>query len=123
MPARTGKEYIAGLRERPREVWIRGELVRDVTSHPYFRNGVQSVAALYDLQHDPEVGHEMTFTSPSTGDQVGLSFMIPRTHEDLERRRNMMVRWAWTSCGMMARTPDFLNVALTAWAAASDYFG
>ncbi|MCY4415945.1 MAG: 4-hydroxyphenylacetate 3-monooxygenase, oxygenase component, partial [Chloroflexi bacterium] len=115
MPARTGKEYIAGLRDRPREVWIRGELVKDVTSHPYFRNGVQSVAALYDLQHDPEVGHEMTFTSPSTGDQVGLSFMIPRTHEDLERRRNMMARWAWTSCGMMARTPDFLNVGLTAW--------
>ena len=53
--------------------------MRDVTSHPYFRNGVQSVAALYDLQHDPEVGPEMTFTSPSTGDRVGLSFLIPRT--------------------------------------------
>ena len=34
----------------------------------------------------------------------------------------MMARWARTSCGMMARTPDFLNVALTAWAAAADYF-
>lgn len=31
---------------------------------------------------------------------------------DLDRRRNMMSRWAWSSCGMMARTADFLNVAL-----------
>ena len=123
MPARTGKQYIAGLKDRPREVWIRGERVDDVTSHPAFRNGVRSVAALYDLQHDPVVGKEMTFTSPSSGDQVGLSFIIPQTLEDLERRRDMMARWAWTSCGMMARTPDFLNVALTAWAGASDYFG
>ena len=122
MPARTGAQYIAGLRDRPREVWIRGERVDDVTSHPAFRNGVLSLAALYDLQHDPDVGREMTFASPTTGDQVGLSFMVPKTHEDLERRRNMMARWAWSSCGMMARTPDFLNVALTSWAAASDYF-
>ena len=34
-----------------------------------------------------------------------------------------MSRWAWYSCGMMARTPDFLNVNLAAWAAAAEYFG
>ena len=103
-------------------MWIRGERVDDVTSHPAFRNGVLSLAALYDLQHDPEAGKEMTFTSPATGDQVGLSSMIPKTHEDLEKRRNMMARWAWISCGMMTRTPDFLNVAQTSWAAVGDYF-
>ena len=53
MPAKTGAEYIAGLKERPREVWIRGERVEDVTTHPALRNGVRSVAALYDLQTDP----------------------------------------------------------------------
>ncbi|MCH7713340.1 MAG: 4-hydroxyphenylacetate 3-monooxygenase, oxygenase component [Chloroflexi bacterium] len=122
MPAKTGKQYIAGLKDRPREVWIRGERVDDVTSYPGFRNGVNSVAALYDLQHDPKVGKDMTFASPSTGDQVGLSFMVPKSEDDLKRRRQMMANWAWTSCGMMARTPDFLNVGITAWAAASDYF-
>ena len=50
MPARTGQEYIAGLKDRPREVWIDGELVKDVTTHPGLRNGVKSVAALYDMQ-------------------------------------------------------------------------
>ena len=123
MPARTGKDYIAGLQERPKEVWLRGERIKDVTSHPALRNGVRSVASLYDLQHQDGLKSQMTGTSPSSGDPVGLSFIVPRTVEDLERRRNMMTQWAWQSCGMMARTPDFLNVTMTAWAAAADYFG
>ena len=122
MPARTGQEYINGLKEHPREVWIDGERVEDVTTHPALRNGVKSVAALYDMQHDPEQREEMTYASPTTGDPVGLSFMIPQTVEDLERRRNMMTRWAWASCGMMGRSPDFLNVIFAAWAGASDFF-
>ena len=122
MPARTGQEYINGLKEHPREVWIDGERVDDVTIHPALRNGVKSVAALYDMQHDPELREEMNYASPTTGDPVGLSFMIPQTVEDLERRRNMMTRWAWASCGMMGRSPDFLNVIFAAWAGASDFF-
>ena len=39
MPARTGKEYIAGLRERAAEVYIHGEQVKDVTTHPALRMG------------------------------------------------------------------------------------
>ena len=122
MPARTGAEYIKGLQEHPREVWIDGERVDDVTTHPGLRNGVLSVAALYDMQHDPVMAEEMTFASPSTGDSVGLSYLIPRTMDDLERRRHMMTRWAWASCGMMGRSPDFLNVIFSSWAGASGYF-
>ena len=122
MPARTGKEYIAGLRDRPREVWIEGERVQDVTTHPGLRNGVKAVAALYDMQHDPGLREEMTFASPSTGDPVGLSFQIPRTAEDLVRKREMMSHWAWASCGMMGRSPDFMNSIFTAWAGSADYF-
>ena len=122
MPARTGQEYINGLRDRPREVWIDGERVKDVTTHPALRGGVKSVAALYDMQHDPELREEMTFASPSTGDPVGLSYLIPQTVEDLERRRNMMTHWAWASCGMMGRSPDFLNVIFSAWAGSAGYF-
>jgi 4-hydroxyphenylacetate 3-monooxygenase len=122
MPARTGKEYIAGLRERAAEVYIHGEQVKDVTTHPALQNGVRTLASLYDMQHDSALRDAMTYASPTTGEPVGLSFITPRTIQDLERRRTMMAHWARASCGMMGRTPDFMNVNMMAMAAAGDYF-
>ena len=75
------------------------------------------------MQHDPATRGDMTYPSPSTGDPVGLSFIMPRNAEDLARRRGMMRNWARFSCGMMGRTPDFLNVAVMSMAAAADYCG
>src|SRR5258708_23222990 len=57
-----------------------------------------------------------------TGHRFGLLFLLRRSVADLERRRTMMAHWAWASCGMMGRSPDFLNVLFTAWAGAADYF-
>ena len=123
MPARTGKQYIEGLRERPPSLYMNGKKVKDATKQPGLKGGIRTLARLYDLQHDPKVGPEMTYESPTTGDQVGMSFLTPKTHEDLERRRRMMRNWARITCGMMGRTPDFLNVSLMAMAAAGKYFG
>src|SRR5262244_55329 len=120
MGARTGRQYIEGLREQPREVWLRGERVKDVTTHPGLANGVRAIASLYDLQD--EFRDEMTFVSPTSGERLGLSFVIPRTREELSRRGAMMLRWARTTCGMMGRSPDFMNVTFAAWAAAANYF-
>ena len=53
MPARTGKEYIAGLQREPREVWIDGERVEDGTAHAAWKRGAASIAAVYDIQHEP----------------------------------------------------------------------
>ncbi len=123
MPARTGAEYIAGLRERAADIYIGGERVPDVTGHPAFAGGLRTIAGLLDLQHDPAWRDEMVYTSPSTGDPVGLSFIMPRDGDDLKRRRKMMSNWALASCGMMGRTPDFLNVAVMSMAAGADYCG
>ena len=123
MPARTGAEYIAGLRDRAAAIYIGGEKVADVARHPAFAGGLQTIAGLLDMQHDPATRDAMTYTSPSTGDPVGLSFIMPRNADDLARRRNMMRNWAKFSCGMMGRTPDFLNVAVMSMAAAADYSG
>jgi 4-hydroxyphenylacetate 3-monooxygenase len=80
---------------------------------------VRSIAALYDMQHD-RLRDEMTYVSPTSGERVGLSFIIPRTREDLERRRDMMLHWARATCGMMGRSPDFMNVTFAAWAGAAN---
>ena len=110
MPTRTGREYLEGLRAQDREVWLDGERVRDVTAHPGLRGGAHAVAALYDMQHDARHREEMTFVPPEGGESAGLSFIVPRTREDLERRRVMMLHWARATCGMMGRSPDFMNV-------------
>ena len=121
MGIRTGAEFIQGLRDN-REVWLGNERVKDVTSHPAFRASIESLAHLYDMQHDPELQSQLTYPSPTTGDPVGLSFLIPRSREDLVRRRQMIKLWADATCGMMGRSADFLNTMLAAWAAKSDYF-
>jgi 4-hydroxyphenylacetate 3-monooxygenase len=123
MPARTGTEYLKGLQEQEREIWLRGERIKDVTTHPGLANGARAIAALYDLQYDPAFRDEMTYASPTGSGRVGLSFIIPRTTQELERRGAMMLRWARTTCGMMGRSPDFMNVTFAAWAAAASYFG
>jgi 4-hydroxyphenylacetate 3-monooxygenase len=122
MPARTGQDYIKGLQEQPRDVWIDGGRIADVTTHPALCHGVRAIAALYDMQHDPNLKKEMTYRSPTSGEPVGLSFIIPKNLQDVQRRGQMMLHWARASCGMMGRSPDFLNVNFAAWAAASDYF-
>ena len=123
MAARTGQEYIKGLQEQPREIWLHGERIADVTTHAALHNGVQTIAALYDMQHDAALRQEMTYVSPTSGERVGLSFIIPRSKAELEQRRVMMLHWARRSCGMMGRSPDFMNVTFAAWAGAAAFFG
>ena len=122
MPARTGAQYIQGLKERNLEVWIDGQRITDVTTFPGFRRGIGTMAALYDMQHDPETSEEMTYVSPTSGDRVGLSYLTPKEQGDLERRSRMVRHWAMGSAGMMGRTPDYVNVSLMAMAAAEGYF-
>ncbi len=123
MPARTGAQYLTGLKEQKREIWLDGKRVNDVTEFPGLANGARSIAELYDLQHRATASCSMTYDSPTTGDPVGLSFIVPKSADDLARRREMMSQWAHASYGMMGRTPDFLNVTVMAMAAAGDFFG
>ena len=48
MPARTGAEYIKSLHDNPAEVYLNGKRVKDVTTHPGLRNGVQTMAKLME---------------------------------------------------------------------------
>lgn len=122
MGARTGEQFLQGLREQPREVYIEGELVRDVTNHRAFKNVLESLAHLYDMQDDAELQADLTYVSPDSGERVGTSFMQPRTKEDLDHRTRSMKTWADFSHGMMGRTPDYLNSSIMAFAAARDFF-
>ncbi len=120
--ARTGGDYVEALRASPPNLWLKGEKIEDPTTHPAFRGVIGSMARLYDMQRDPEYRDKLTFESPSSGDPVGTSFLEAKTKEDLARRSAAYKTWADQTLGMMGRTPDYLNAALTAYAASADYF-
>jgi 4-hydroxyphenylacetate 3-monooxygenase len=123
MPAISGEEYIERINKMKSEVWIAGEQVTgNISEHPSFSGVMKSQATLYDLQHDPAKSHFMTFPSPATGNKVGMSFLEPKTKEDLMLRRLMIQEWAKTSAGMMGRSPDYMNTALMAFSAAAAIF-
>ena len=123
MAARTGQEYLDAIGAKAITVEIEGERTTGkVAEIPAFRNVLQSYAALYDMQHDAELRDVMTYESPTSGERVGMSFLEPKTHVDLVRRREMMQTWARSTNGMLGRTGDYLNSALMAMAGAAEWF-
>ena len=89
MAVRTGEQFLEGLRDG-REVWLEGERVEDVTAHPKLTRMAHTLAGIYDLQHSPELHDRMTFNSPTSGEPVALSYLVPETHDDLLRRRGAL---------------------------------
>ena len=122
MPAKNGIQYLEGLRAHPKDLWIAGEKVTDVTQHVAFSRSADSIASLYDMQYDANLASEMTFNSNVSDISEGLSFITPTSKEHLVQRGKMMLHWARFSGGVLARTPDYMNVILMACAAAADFF-
>ena len=117
MPAITGNDYINRIDELQVNVWVDGQPVTGkISEHPAFKGIMKSQAALYDLQHDASLQEVMTYSSPTTGQRVGVSFLQPTTIEDLVKRRAMVQQWALFNNGMLGRSPDYLNTVLMALA-------
>ena len=55
----TGEEYIESIRDG-REVYLYGDRVKDVTTHPAFRNSVRMTARLYNALHDQKTRDVLT---------------------------------------------------------------
>jgi len=117
--ARRGSQVLQRLRARPPAIWYRGERVQDVTAHPAFRGGVATLARLYDLQWEKS---EITlYDSPTTGHKVARSFMMPKTREELVSISRAMKVWEDYTFGMMGRVPDYINRAMTGYAAGAPF--
>ena len=92
MPVRNGRAFLDSLRD-DRQIWIDGELVKDVVTDRRFAAAAQTMAELYGMQNDTALLERMTYTSPSSGERVGLSFIQPASIDDLVRRREMVKTW------------------------------
>jgi 4-hydroxyphenylacetate 3-monooxygenase len=120
MGARTGQEFLQSLRDG-RRIMIDGEPVADVTRDKRFAGAAHTIAELLDMQHGAQ-RDALTYTSPTTGDRVGIGHMQPRNAEELARRRVGLQTWAEATYGMMGRSPDFMNVMISALGAAHPFF-
>lgn len=118
----TGKEYLESLKDN-REVWIYGEKVKDVTTHPAFRNSARSIARLYDALHDEKTKDILTTeTDTGNGGYTHKFFKYDRTKEDLVESRDAIAEWAKLSYGQIGRTPDYKAAFLATLGADPDYY-
>ncbi|RCW45748.1 4-hydroxyphenylacetate 3-monooxygenase [Halopolyspora algeriensis] len=118
----TGEEYIESLRDG-RELFVYGDKVDDVTTHPAFRNSVRMTARMYDALHDPDTKDVLT-TPTDTGNN-GFThpfFRTPYTSEDLFADRNAIAEWAKISYGWMGRSPDYKASFLGTLGANADFY-
>ncbi|MBV8186881.1 MAG: 4-hydroxyphenylacetate 3-hydroxylase, partial [Alphaproteobacteria bacterium] len=83
MAARTGKQFLRGLRDR-RELWVGGDKVGSMVDHPALAGAAQALAEVYDLQH--QAADVCLMPDPETGEPINVSHMIPASAEDLQRR-------------------------------------
>jgi 4-hydroxyphenylacetate 3-monooxygenase len=119
----TGKEYLESLRDG-REVYVYGERVKDVTTHPAFRNSARTISKLYDALHDPAQQGVLTCpTDTGTGTFTHKFFRVAKSREDLIGQREAIAHWARMSYGWMGRTPDYKASLMNTLGAHSDFYG
>jgi 4-hydroxyphenylacetate 3-monooxygenase len=117
----TGQEYIESLRDG-REIWIYGERVKDVTTHPAFRNTVRMLARLYDALHDQRKSTLCVETDTGSGGYTHKFFRASRNAEELVGARDAIAEWARVTYGWMGRSPDYKAAFLATLGANSDFY-
>jgi aromatic ring hydroxylase len=114
MPARTGKQFLERLRATPRQLWLEGERVDDVTAHPSLAGAAHTLAGVFDRLH--AFPDECLTPDPETGEPLNVGHMLPRSIDDLKRRNRGLARIAEATVGLMGRTPDYMNVKFASFA-------
>ena len=100
---RNGDEYRDSIRDG-REVWMDGEKVKDVTTHPMFKPIVDIRARIYDMQHDPQTRDDMTYEED--GDRFAIGLKLPRTHQDWHDKRAATDKVMDDAGGVVTRVGD-----------------
>ena len=83
---RTGDEYRESLRDG-RAVWIDGEKVDDVTTHPVLKSIVDARARIYDLAHETATQETMSYLHPETGERCPIGAKLPLSPQDWRAKR------------------------------------
>jgi 4-hydroxyphenylacetate 3-monooxygenase len=118
----TGAEFLESLRDG-REIWIYGQRVPDVTTHPAFRNPARMLARLYDALHDPAQRDVLTCpTDTGTGGFTHRYFRAPADTAALIASRDAIAAWSRLTYGWMGRSPDYKAAFLATLGANADFY-
>jgi 4-hydroxyphenylacetate 3-monooxygenase len=108
---RTGREYLDSLRDG-RRVYVGGELISDVTTHPKTKGYAQAIADYYDLHLDPANEDVATFVDEN-GNRQSMHWFLPRSKEDVVRRRKYHeFLFRHFKGGIFTRPPAGMNVVM-----------
>jgi len=94
MAMKTPQQYIDSIREIKHRVFIAGKRVDDVTTHPNTKPLIDVVAKTYEMTLDPRYEELLTATSHLTGEKISRWCHVPRSIDDLEKRRQMNILMA-----------------------------
>jgi 4-hydroxyphenylacetate 3-monooxygenase len=118
----TGDEFLESLRDG-REIWLYGERVKDVTTHPAFRNSARMVARLYDALHDPATKDIITApTDTGSGGYTHAFFKASRNVEEQVHARDAIAGWQRLVYGWLGRSPDYKAAFLATLGANADFY-
>ena len=119
----TGAEFLESLRDG-RDVYIYGERVKDVTTHPAFRNSAASVALLYDALHAKETKDVLTApTDTGSGGYTHKFFKVAHSREDVIAQRDAIAAWARLTYGWLGRSPDYKAAFINTLGANAEFYG
>jgi len=115
---RSGAEYLAGLND-DRDVWLEGKKVSNVAEHPGLRRGAETLAGFMDKQSEQKYKKIVTFEEDNR--DIAMSYLIPKSKEDVVKRGAAFYEWATWSNGIFGRTPDYKNASIMAFTAAAKF--
>src|ERR1700685_2655182 len=119
----TGAEYLASLRDG-REVYIYGERVKDVSTHPAFRNSAISIGLIYAALHDEKTKAAITGpTDTGSGGYTHKFFKVAHSAADVIAQRDAIAAWARISYGWLGRSPDYKAAFINTLGANAEFYG
>lgn len=115
--------YIESLRGT-REVWLHGERIGDVTTHPVFRNGAHMFARQYHALYDP-TRNDKLLARTDTGSEghTHRFFRVPRSVDDLLAEREALTEWARPLYGWVGQSPEEGASLIVALGVAPEAYG
>ncbi|SHE69147.1 4-hydroxyphenylacetate 3-monooxygenase [Seinonella peptonophila] len=115
---RTGQEYLQAIQDQ-RTIYLNGQRVDNVTTHPAFIGITQTFASMYDFAAEEENGMQYLTEDGTVANKV---YMMPRNRDELRERREAIEKWAKQTCGFVGRSPDHVAAFLAAFASHEEIF-